>query len=332
MRAWFAGVVLLAAPSVHAEPAHLTATLTVKRAPGAEQCLDAPALAQAVDTRLGRSAFAGASPELRVTVTLERIPDGVWRAQLLLEDATGQALGRRELVSAEPSCAALDPSLALVVALLVDAPPAPPVEPPPPTDTSTAPPPRPPLPPPTPIRIPRAPPEPEEPWRFGAALSAALSLGWLPSFSPGASLALSAEPPRLPELVAFAQFFAPRRTESAGENGVVVSLMRAGLAVCPSLYRGSSVRIAACVGQTVGRVSARAFGFDENRRSADLAYAVEVGGLLQVSLVGPLVFRAFSGAEMPLSRNVYVSGPERAVLFRSSPVAARGEIGLGVEL
>jgi hypothetical protein len=332
MRAWFAGVVLLAAAPLHAESAHLTATLDVKRAPGAEECLDATALAKAVETRLGRAAFRGASPELEVTVELERLPDGVWRAQLLLEDAKGQALGRRELLSAEPSCAALDPSLALVVALLVDAPPAPPVEPPPPSDTSVPPPPRPLPPPPTPIRIPRAPPPPEEPWRLGASLSAALSLGWLPSFAPGASLALSAEPPRLPELVAFAQFFAPRRRDSAEGRGVEVSLMRVGLAVCPSLYRGSSVRVAACVGQTVGRVSATAFGFDENRRSADLGYAVEVGGLFQLSLIGPLTFRVFPGVEVPLTRNVYVSGPERAVLFRSSPVAARGEMGLGVEL
>jgi hypothetical protein len=333
MRAWFAGVVLLAAARVHAEPAHLTAALDVKRAPGAEQCLDAPTLAKAVDTRLGRAAFSGASPELQVTVELERLPDGVWRAQLLLEDAKGRALGRRELVSAEPACAALDPSLALVVALLVDAPPTPLVEPPPPTDTTTPLPPRPSaLPPPTPIRIPKAPAPPEEPWRLGASLSAAASLGWLPAFAPGASLALSAEPPRLPELVAFAQLFAPRRKEFPDGSGVEVSLMRVGLAVCPSLYRGTSLRLAACVGQTVGRVGATAFGFDENRRTADLGYAVEVGGLFQVSLVGPLVFRAFSGVEMPLTRNVYVSGPERAVIFRSSPVAARGEMGLGVEL
>jgi hypothetical protein len=332
MRVWFAGVVLLAAARVHAEPAHLTATLEVKRAPGAEQCLDAPALAKAVETRLGRAAFGGASPELRVTVELERLPDGVWRAQLLLEDAKGQALGRRELLSAEPPCAALDPSLALVVALLVDAPPTPPAEPPPPTDTSTPPPPRPPPPPPTPIRIPKAPPPPEEPWRFGASLSAAVSVGWLPSFAPGASLALSTESPRLPELVAFGQLFSPRRTESQNGRGVEVSLMRIGLAVCPSFYRGETVRVAACLGQTVGRVGARAFGFDENRRTAELSYAVEAGGLLQLSLIGPLVFRAFSGIEMPLTRNVYVSGPERAVIFRSSPLAARGEMGLGVEL
>jgi hypothetical protein len=322
--------VLLAAAPVHAEPLHLTATLDVKRAPGAERCLDAPTLAKAVEARLGRSVFANASPELRVTVALERLPDGIWRAQLLLEDAKGEALGRRELVSAEPSCEALDPSLALVVALLVDAPPTPPLAPPTPTDASTAPPPAPP--PPTPIRIPPAPPTPDEPWQFGAALSAALSLGWLPSVAPGASLALSAEPPRLPELVVFAQLFAPRRTESAGGGGVEVSLLRLGLAVCPSVYRGTSLRVAACVGQTVGRTRATAFGFDENRRAADLTYAVEVGGLLQVSLVGPLVFRAFSGFEAPLTRNVYVSGPERSVLFRSSPLAARGEMGLGVEL
>jgi hypothetical protein len=331
MRAWFAGFVLLVAAPVRAEPLHLTAALDVKRAPGAEGCLDAPTLAKAVEARLGRSVFADASPELRVTVTLERLPDRVFRAQLLLEDAKGQALGRRELVSAEPSCGALDASLALVVALLVDAPPTPPSAPP--TDASAPPPPpSPPPPPPTPIRIPPAPPPPDEPWRFGAALSGTLSLGWLPSLAPGASLALSAEPPRLPELLAFAQLFAPRRTESAGGGGVEVSLMRLGLAVCPSIYRGTRLRVAACVGQTVGRARAMAFGFDENRQTADLSYAVEAGGLLQMSLVGPLVFRAFSGLEVPLTRNVYVSGPERTVLFRSSPVAARGEMGLGVEL
>jgi hypothetical protein len=332
MRAWIAGLVLLATARVQAEPAHLTATLDVKRAPGAEECLDAPKLARAVETRLGRVVFESAAPELGVSVALERAPDRSWRAQLVLDDSKGQALGRREIVSAEPSCSALDPSLALVVALLVDAPPTP-LEPPPPADSTAAPPPpRPPPPPPTPIRIPPAPPPPEEPWRFGATASAAVSFGWLPSFSPGASLALATEPPHLPELVAFGQLFLPRRTENADGHGVEVSLMRLGFAVCPALYAGPTVRVAACAGQTLGRVRAKAFGFDENRRTADLAYAVEVGGLLRLSLVGPLVFRAFSGVEVPLTRNVYVGGPTRTVLFRSSPVAARGEMGVGVEL
>jgi hypothetical protein len=318
--------VLLAAAKAHAEPAHLMASLDVNRAAGAETCLDAPALAKAVETRLGRSVFNDATPELRVSVTLERLPDAMWRAQLLLQDARGVELGRREIVSTEPACSALDPSLALVVALLVDAPPTPP----PPAPEASPPPPPPP--PPTPIRIPPPPPTPEEPWRFGAALSALASVGWLPSFTPGASLGLFVEPPHLPELVVFAQGFLPRRAESSAGHGVEVSLLRLGLAVCPTLYGGPTVRVAVCAGQTIGRVQAEAFGFDENRRTADLAYAVEAGPVLRLSLVGPLVFRAFSGVEVPLTRNVYVGGPTRTVLFRSSPVAARGEMGVGVEL
>jgi hypothetical protein len=327
MRAWIAGLVLLATTRAHAEPEHLTATLDVKRAPGAEQCLDAPLLAKAVETRLGRVVFGGAAPELRVSVALERAPDGAWRAQLLLEDAKGTDLGRREIVSAERACSGLNPSLALVVALLVDAPPAPPPPPPPPADGT--PPPPPPTPPP-PIRIPPAPPPPAEPWQFGVAISAAVSFGWLPSLAPGASFGLSAEPPHLPEIVASAQGFVPRSTD--GARGVELSLVRVGFAVCPALYRGPSVRVSACAGQTVGRLRAGAFGFDENRRTTDLAYALEVGGLLRLSLIGPLVFRAFSGVEVPVTRNVYVGGPERTVLFRSSPVAARGEMGVGVDL
>jgi hypothetical protein len=141
---------------------------------------------------------------------------------------------------------------------------------------------------------------------------------------------VSAEPPHLPELVAFAQAFVPRRTE--GDHGVEMSLMRVGFSVCPAVVRGSCVRVAACAGQTVGRLGAEAFGFDENRRTVDLTYSLDAGGLLRVSLIGPLVFRVFSGVEVPLTRNVYVGGPTRTVLFRSSPVAARGEMGVGVEL
>jgi hypothetical protein len=332
MRAWFACLVLLVAAPVHANPAHLTAALDVKRAPGAEECIDAPSLARAVEERLGRTVFGHASPELRVFVELDRLPDGVWRAQLLLEDAKGQALGRREIGTAEATCSALDPSLALVVALLVDAPPTPPLEPPAPEDPAAPPPPPPPPPPPTRIRIPRPPSPPDEPWRVGAALSAALSFGRLPSLAPGASLSLSLDAPYFPEVVVVAQGFLPRRTESAPGRGVEVSLARLGLALCPALYQGQSVRVAACAGQTVGRVQASAFGFDENRSTTDLTYALEAGGLLGVSLFGPLIFRVFSGVEVPVTRNAYVAGPTRLVLFRSSPVAARGEIGLGVEL
>lgn len=333
MRAWFAGLLLLAAGRASAQPAHLTATLDVKRSPGAEQCIDAPALAKAVEVRLGRTVFGGASPELRVIVTLERLPDGAWGAQLLLEDAKGQALGRRELGTAEASCSALDPSLALVVALLVDAPPTPVAPPPPPPDaTAPAPPPPPPPPPPTRIRIPAPPPPPEEPWQLGVAASAVAGFGWLPSIAPGASVALSAEAPHVPELVVFAQGFLPRRTARSDGRDVELSLLRLGFSVCPALYRGETARVGVCAGQTVGRVRAQAFGFDDNRQTSDLTYAVEVGGLLRLSLFGPLVFRAFAGVEAPITRNVYVGGPERLVLFRSSPVAARGEMGLGAEL
>jgi hypothetical protein len=122
------------------------------------ECIQPADLSRAVEDKLGRQVF-GPAPELTVDGVMRAGNSPKWRAQFTLVDANGAVQGTREVTSDEASCAAMNPSLALIVAVMIDpraafggapvpepsAPPMPEVRPEPP-----------PLPPPPPREIPRA--------------------------------------------------------------------------------------------------------------------------------------------------------------------------------
>ncbi|NBD09224.1 MULTISPECIES: hypothetical protein [Corallococcus] len=85
-------------------------------APG---CIQAAPLSRAVEERLGRAVF-GVMPEVLIHGTLGPEAASGWTARLTLVDARGTILGGREVSTAEPSCAAIEPRLALVIALMID--------------------------------------------------------------------------------------------------------------------------------------------------------------------------------------------------------------------
>jgi hypothetical protein len=113
---------------------------------------------------------------------------------------------------------------------------------------------------------------------------------------------------------------------------VELSHWRVGLSVCPRAYESSGFELLACGGQTVGRVHARAFGFDRNGSAADLTYALHLGPALRLRLMGPFALGAMLGAEFPLTRNNYVADPGRGRLFRAAPVTGVARLGLSAEL
>src|SRR5688572_13338077 len=150
MRAWVAVLLLVLGTlvpraSLGDTSRVLVATLKLEKGAGTEQCIDAPELSSAVEARLGRRVFGVRTPaDLDVRLRLERPGSNQWRGDLLLLDDAGNELGRREIVTKAKDCSALDASLALVVALLVDAPPnLPPERAPPPATSTEAPPPPP---------------------------------------------------------------------------------------------------------------------------------------------------------------------------------------------
>jgi hypothetical protein len=119
------------------------------RAPA--ECIQPAELAQRVEERLGQPVF-GADPSLRINGVLRRSDDApTWRAKLTLIDEQGTVLGSREVSSDEQDCRALEASLVLVVAVMIDplaafrappqaeAPPPPPPPAPPPPDPPPSP-------------------------------------------------------------------------------------------------------------------------------------------------------------------------------------------------
>src|SRR5262245_30255859 len=126
MRVWIRALALsfvtLFPRAGRAEPPRvLVATLEVQKDAGTERCIEKPELAKAVEARLARPVFDVRNPpDLKVRLHLARPSPNEWRGDITLLDATGNELGRRELVTKARDCSALDASVALVIALLVD--------------------------------------------------------------------------------------------------------------------------------------------------------------------------------------------------------------------
>jgi hypothetical protein len=146
--------------------------LTFKSADG---CITAADLAEAIEKRLGHPTF-GAKPDVRIDGYLKADGPRRWRARLTLVGADGTVQGSREVTQEGSSCRAIDESLTLVAAVMIDpasalkgaapavpppspqselAPPPTQVEPPPPPSSSPPPPPR--------LIVPRIPPRDEWP-------------------------------------------------------------------------------------------------------------------------------------------------------------------------
>ena len=90
--------------------------LTFKSDPG---CVGAAGLAEAVEKKLGRALF-GAQPDLRIEGWLRADGPRRWRARLTLVDAEGTVKGSREVTQEGSSCRAIDESLTLVAAVMID--------------------------------------------------------------------------------------------------------------------------------------------------------------------------------------------------------------------
>lgn len=297
--------------------------------PGTEQCIDQVALQHAVEARLQRAVFTDdARPPLVIHLSLDRNAGREWLAKLTLLDDSGRSLGERELATRAAHCSALDDSLALVVALLVDAPleeqlrkeaaqreaPAPVA----PVNT-----------PPLSLRIPTQTHAPREPWRVNGRAAATLSLGSLPAAAPGFELGLGLRPPLGLALQVFTGFAAARST--AGDAGARVSLWYGGLEVRALELELGSVLCSLWLGETVGALRAEAFGFDENSSSTRAYLAPFARGRVVQPVSSQLGLLLEARAEVPLTRASFVmessDGGERS-LFQSPGVS--GMLGVGL--
>src|SRR6186713_2884796 len=123
-------IALGASPALAVERERSLARLELAANDETRGCMGKRELEKAVERRLKRQVFREPA-ELLVEVRFARTESG-WSAALVLFDDERRELGRRALDTAAADCSALDASLALVVALLVDSPPEPPPPLPPP--------------------------------------------------------------------------------------------------------------------------------------------------------------------------------------------------------
>ena len=328
---------LLAPGAAVARDNHTSARLELSQGPGTEQCLDRQSLARAVEARLQRRVFRADIPAtLSVTIALAREGAG-WSASLTMHDGSGAFLGRRSLVTEAAHCSALDESLALVVALLVDSPPAvalpqtAPAAPPASTGPEAAQGPAS-----LPIRLPRDTPALRQPWRLRLAAEGSAAFGLLPGVAPGIELGFGAKAPRLPEIRLFAGMYAQREQQSAGlDSGARFDFAFVGLELCPLEWQLGFAQWFICAGQSLGRLQVAAFGFDENLTSTHLSYALLARSGVQIDFSSRWAARLGIRAEVPLSRGVFSYGSsegEQLGLFETKPVTAVLDLGLVVNL
>lgn len=98
-----------------------TSSLSWTRLEGAESCIGTHDLAVKVEAILKRPAIVSPSESDRsIEGRVERGADAKFTATIVLADAAGKEQGKRVLVSEGTDCRALDESMALVIALMID--------------------------------------------------------------------------------------------------------------------------------------------------------------------------------------------------------------------
>ncbi|MFO0603310.1 MAG: hypothetical protein U0324_09060 [Polyangiales bacterium] len=111
---------LMGAVEAEAQPAAgYTAALTWVRLPGAESCIAPQALARAVEARIGRPLLSPLSRAERAVEGRVERRGAAWVATLVGARDEGRT-GERTVSVVAPDCAALDPQLVLVAALLLE--------------------------------------------------------------------------------------------------------------------------------------------------------------------------------------------------------------------
>ncbi len=302
-----------------------TARLVVVGADDDNHCTGAGELGSAVERRLGRRVF-DPNAALSVHVTYER-RRGRWLARIVFSDALDRKLGERELVTSAARCDDLDSSVALVTALLLDAP-LPPGANEPATSSTPAPPPHP-----TPLIVSPEPkpPEPSEPWLFMAGADAVAVWGRIPSIMGGARLAFDFKPPHVMWLKLEASFFLPH-TVSDTETTAAVEVTHESVAVaaCPWGFAPSPAPFF-CLGQEVSFTQSHGQGLDMNSEHSQFGLTIFARAGLSVALFGPMWLRVGLTGGVPLVRDRYIfSGSDQQTheLFRTRSILAAGELGL----
>ena len=341
-----------AARPARASSGEQTASLSWVRLAGAEACVGARALAQAVEARLGRAALVSAArADLTIEGRIEPGGSGGWRAVIAVADAEGAVLGTREIATASPRCRAIDDELALAIALMIDPsatlsasapPPSASPAPAPPPSASPAP-----APPPSPAPAPAPPPQvivqrilipvppaatPPAPWRVEVGAGPLFGLGLLPSPGVAAVIRARLTPPRSWSFEVGGAIWAPNET-TAGAFTTRFSWSEGFVSVCP-VSIGSATRLSACAGARLGALRVNGIGFGVDRTDERLTAGGTLDVRLSRRLIGPLTAGGGLGLIVPLVRDTFyytdAEGRDREV-FQMAPLAGTVDVLLGVD-
>ncbi|HEU5076333.1 MAG TPA: hypothetical protein VFU02_19205 [Polyangiaceae bacterium] len=331
-----AGVSALAGVA-RAQDEPVLAELEWRGGPSGSSCIDAEALRSTVEARLGRTLFAPRGhADVRVVGGIEAA-GGKWLARMTLTSAQGEPMGERELESESRDCSALDDSLALVLAVMLDIPktrvpePAPASAASPPTPAVDTPAPAAP-PPVSKLLVPKDTPPRRPRWRFEIGLGALGAYGLLPEFTFGVRGHIAVKPPEFWKVgIDVGAYASVDEAIGSDHAGASFSPKELGMFVCPLDLPLSAVHLEACVVQHVGRLHVEGFGFDTNEKQERPYLNLGVAGAASLQIVGPLSVRVGIDAATPLLRETFRYGSqdgEEPSLFRMAPVLIAGQIGV----
>lgn len=323
------------------------------RLPGAEGCIDAPALVQAAELRIGSAALTASSSAAR-TIHASVAPAhdlATFRATFTLQAPDGTVLGTREIWTNSADCRAMDDDLTLVLALLVDPrgsaalePPAPPASPAAgasarPAASSSASPGA------SPARAgepaaeaePAPAPAPGSPPRWVAAVRAGgvFSLGLFPSVGSGLSVRAALTPPGFVAVEVGGVAWTEQRASSpVGPFGADMWIAYGTLAICPLATERSGFLWAACTGVEVGAVHAGGYGPAATyERDVPIA-SFALGARVRHAITGRFFGAAGLDLSVPFVRpDLYYRAAARdREIFTGAPIAGSFEIGAGFEV
>jgi hypothetical protein len=333
---------------------HQTCALSWVELPGAEGCGGAPAMARAVEERLGRRAIVSPTlADLSIEARAERSGHPpLWHAVVVLRSADGKVLGERELGSAADDCSELRSAVAIAAALMIDPegalhrkqppspePPAAQPAPPPQAAVTTVAPAAPPpqivvqrVEVPVPVPMPSPPPS----WRVEPSASFALGFGVLPSVAAGVRAGVVVMPPRMWALEAYGVAWGNQTAFAEQGAQVRFSVTEAGLAVCPvRLGRETRPTLSVCGGAEVAVVESESQGFQSSKTSVDPSVRAVVPGNLSFPILHGVAVRVGGEVGLALMRDqfVYDDASRGVHVVSGSPlVVAECDTGLSLSL
>jgi hypothetical protein len=262
---------------------------------------------------LTRTSNRDGGQRLEAAARVEEGATGVWR--VALETRVRNVSDSRELVG--DSCDAVAGSVAVVLALRLDA-----LDEPRPEATPAPAPPAP--------RAPAAPPPPrapaERPRRFSMGLALSADTSALPAPTIGATLLAAFRPGRT-YLGLSGTYWMPRNVAFGGDGDGTFRFFTGSVVGCQRILDlGESVYTGPCLALEGGAMSAESFGVRVPGRTTELWLAARGGARLAVELGRTVTLAVVIEAAVPFRRPSFVVEGV-GVVHRPAPVSARASVG-----